>query len=384
MHDAYGVKLVHGGEDYFARLEKLITHAEHEIHFQTYIFDNDETGKRITAALIKSAQKGVSIYLVVDAYGSKHISGLANQLTAAGVKLRIFGTVYTGRKWAWGRRLHHKIVVIDRCKALVGGINISNHYSGMDGKTPWLDYALLVEGPVCKDIFKVCKQIFTQWYIPQSRRFRLFEKHTPTQHKQQIQLLQNDWLRGKNQIARAYIKAINAAKKEVIIANSYFLPGSRFRKALKNAAKRGVKVKILLAGTSDVPFAKKAIEYLYGYLLRNKIEIYEWQPSVLHAKIACIDGKWCAVGSYNLNFLSAYASIEFDISVIDDAFCTRFSNHLNTMLKQQCVKVVSPALHSLNPLKKFSLWASYILIRLSEGLLTTFPGQRLFNKNRYA
>ncbi len=384
MHEAYGVKLVHGGEDYFARLEKLITDAEHEIHLQTYIFDNDDTGKRISAALIKAAQKGISIYIVVDAYGSKHMGGLAHKLTAAGIKLRIFGTVYTGRKWAWGRRLHHKIVVADRCKALVGGINISNHYSGMDGKTPWLDYALLIEGPVCKNIFKVCKQIFTQWYIPKSRRFRLFEKHTPPDDKQHIQLLQNDWLRGKNQIARAYIKAINSAKTEVIIANSYFLPGSRFRKALKNAAKRGVKVKVLLAGTSDVPFAKKAIEYLYAYLLRNKIEIYEWQPSVLHAKIACVDGKWCAVGSYNLNFLSAYASIEFDISVMDDGFCSRFKSHLNTILSQQCVKIVHPEHHKLNPFKKFSLWASYVLIRLSEGLLTTFPGQRLFNKNRYA
>jgi cardiolipin synthase A/B len=376
---------VHGGEDYFARLETLISNAEHEIHLQTYIFENDATGRRIAQALINAAQKGVEVFLVIDAYGSKGLGKLALKLEVAGVKMHYFGRMYTGANLAWGRRLHHKIFVADRCHVLVGGINISNHYSGMDGHEPWLDYALFFEGETGKDIFKICKQIFAQWFVPKRRRFRLFEKLAHVNHKATIQLMQNDWLRGKNNIVKSYIQAIRAAKTEVIVANSYFLPGGRFRQALKNAVKRGVKVKVILPGTSDVPLVKQAIHYLYAYLLRNRVEIYEWQPSVLHAKIACIDGQWCTIGSHNLNYLSAYASIEFNVNVLDAQFCGNFQAHLNQMLTQQCVKVVRKEYSKLqNPFSRFWLWIAYLLIRFSEGLLITFPGQRLFSKNRYA
>jgi cardiolipin synthase A/B len=379
------VQLVHGGEDYFARLETLINAAEHEIHLQTYIFEDDATGKRIAQALINAATKGVEVFLVIDAYGSKGLGRLGRALEAAGVKMHYFGRVYTGADWAWGRRLHHKIFVADRCHVLVGGVNISNHYSGMDGHLPWLDYALFFEGETGKDIFKICKQIFAQWFVPKRRRFRLFQKFAHSKHKTTIQLMQNDWLRGKNNIVKSYIKAIKAAKTEVIVANSYFLPGGRFRAALKNAAKRGVRVKVILPGISDVPLVKQAIHYLYAYLLRNGVEIYEWQPSILHAKIACVDGQWSTIGSYNLNYLSAYASIEFNINVLDAEFCSTFQIHLNQMLTQQCVKVVDKNYYHLqNPFIRFWLWLSYLLIRFSEGLLITFPGQRLFNRNKYA
>lgn len=367
------------------QLEKLINTTTHELHLQTYIFDSDETGIRIAQALINAAQRGVTIFIVLDAYGADRLNKeTQQQLTQAGIRLRFFGQLGTAGSLAWGRRLHHKIVVVDRCKALVGGINISNRYAGY-GEEAWLDFALLVEGPAVTQIVKICQQVYSQWFVLPQKGFRQFEHLEHHDKSIKIQLLQNDWLRSKNQIALAYANAIKAAQKEIIIANSYFLPGRFFRKRLKEAAKRGVKIKILLPGVSDVPLAKQAIHYLYRFLLRNNIEIYEWMPSVLHGKVACVDGKWCTVGSYNLNYLSAYASIEFNIGVLDEEFSNGFAQHLNSLLLLNCVQVQKADFMAKQSwLKLFSYWFSFRVLKLSEALLISFPGQHFFKANQYA
>ncbi len=376
---------MHSGDDYFARLEELIHSAEHEIHLQTYIFDSDETGVRITNALIQAARRDVTVFMVLDAYGTDKLTKeMQQQLKAAGIKLRFFGAIGAAGSLAWGRRLHHKIIVADRCRALVGGINVSNRYAGY-GEKAWLDFALLIEGTAVQQIVKICKQVYSQWFVQPQQGYKQFHHFDAKNKAIKIQLQQNDWLRSKNQIAQAYAKAIKAAKHEIIIANSYFLPGGFFRNLLKDAAKRGVKVKILLPGISDVPLAKQAIYYLYRFLLRNNIEIYEWMPSVLHGKIACIDGQWCTVGSYNLNYLSAYASIEFNISVLDEEFSVQFAQYLNSLLSTSCVQVQkNEFLGKQSPIKLFIYWLSFRILKLSEALLISFPGQHFFKANEYA
>lgn len=376
---------MHSGSDYFSRLEDLINGAQHEIHLQTYIFDSDETGTRIANVLMQAAQRGVAVFIVVDGYGANRLSKeMQFQLKKEGIKLRFFGKLGTASGLAWGRRLHHKIVVADRSKALVGGINISNRYAGF-GEEAWLDFALLIEGKAVQQIVKVCQQVYRQWFVEPQEGYKQFEHIGLEKNDIKIQLQQNDWLRSKNQIARGYAQAIKAAKQEIIIANSYFLPGIFFRNLLKDAAKRGVKVKILLPGISDVPLAKLAIHYLYRFLLRNNMEIYEWMPSVLHGKIACIDGQWCTVGSYNLNYLSAYASIEFNVSVLDEEFSAQFAQYLNGLLSSGCVQVQkSDFMGKQSPLKLFSYWLSFRILKLSEALLISFPGQRFFKENKFA
>ena len=376
---------MHSGSDYFSRLEDLINGAQHEIHLQTYIFDSDETGTRIAKVLIQAAQRGVAIFIVVDGYGTNRLSKeMQFQLKKEGIKLRFFGKLGAAGSLAWGRRLHHKIVVADRCKALVGGINISNRYAGF-GEEAWLDFALFIEGTSVQQIVKICKQVYSQWFVQPQKGYKQFEHIGSEKNDIKIQLQQNDWLRSKNQIAQGYAEAIKAAKHEIIIANSYFLPGSYFRNLLKDAAKRGVKVKILLPGISDVPLAKLAMHYLYRFLLRNNMEIYEWMPTVLHGKIACIDGLWCTVGSYNLNYLSAYASIEFNISVLNEKFSAHFAKYLNGLLSTGCVAVQkSDFMGKQSPLKLFSYWLSFRILKLSEALLISFPGQHFFKENEYA
>lgn len=380
------MELVHGGEDYFSRLEKLIADAQHEIHFQTYIYASDATGERITKALTEATRRGVEVYVIMDAYGSKEIDKkITDEFKAAGIKFRFFGSVGSNQWLAWGRRLHHKIIVADRAHALVGGINVSDDYSGMGGHPAWLDYALLVNGPACQNIFKICQQVYSQWFTIKQRRFKSFEKKTPGKKKVTIQLRFNDWLRGRNQIARSYIQAINSAKKEIIIVNSYFLPGTFFRQALRRAAQRGVKIKIVLPGVSDIPMIREATAYLYDFLMRYNMEIYEWQPSVLHAKVACVDGEWSTVGSYNLNYLSAYGSLEFNINVLDAEFGGTFMNEMHRIMETGCKKIDNQVyLKDISVFKRLRNWFSYQVMKVSSALLVTFPGQRFFDKNRYA
>lgn len=367
-------------------MEDLINKAEHEIHLQTYSFNNDETGHRIANAIINAAKRGVSIYMVLDAYGSKDIGEqLKADLLQAGIKLRFFGAFGSGESWAWGRRLHHKIVVADRHRCLIGGINISNHYSTEGFEWAWFDFALIIEGTVAQNIVRICKQVYAQWFGQFQKNFPPFKKHGHIEQPIDIQLRQNDWLRSKNQIAQSYAKALKAAKEEVIIANSYFLPGIYFRRLLKGAAKRGAKVKVLLPAVSDVPMVHHAMQYLYRYMLRNNIEIYEWQPSVLHAKIACVDGVWSTVGSYNLNYLSAYASIEFNVCVLNEDFGKQFTQHLHQLLQEACKKIdKDDFMKKSSWWKLFTYWISFRILKLSEVLLISFPGQHFFKRNVYA
>lgn len=368
-------------------LENIILNAQYEIHLQTYAYYNDETGNRITNALLEAAKKGVKVYIVLDSYGSKDFDhNEVKRLREAGIKIRFFGRLGKRGNFAWGRRLHHKIVVADRFYSLVGGINISNKYSGFGGENAWFDFAVLVEGKVSIQVANICKKVHAQWFTNTKKEAIPFIEPQKESKNIKIQLQQNDWLRSKNQVARSYANALRNAEKEIILINSYFLPGAYFRRLLKNASKKnGLKVKMLLPGISDIPLAKNAMTYLYHFLLRNNIEVYEWKPSILHAKVACADGEWSTIGSYNLNYLSAYASIEFNVDVMDSEFSQNFQSHLHQLLQSSCVQIQKDDfVIKRNLLKQFSYWLSFKIMKASEGLLISFPGQHFFKKNEYA
>jgi cardiolipin synthase len=129
------------------------------------------------------------------------------------------------------------------------------------------------------------------------------------------------------------------AQAKMIIFNSYFLPGRNERKLLKNAALSGVDISVVFSAESDAPMFKKATEFLYDFILRNKIRIYEYLPSNLHAKVATVDGKWSTVGSYNMNHLSDYASIEINVGILDEKFTMQFDDVLTEIIRNDCREV---------------------------------------------
>jgi len=330
--------LIRGGRGYFDLLKKLINEAEHLIHFQFYIVEPDQTGREITDALIAAATRGVNVYMLLDAYGSQKLSTSdVEAFKAAGIQFRWFQPIFKSAKFYLGRRLHHKVVVIDSYHSLVSGLNISDRYNDMPEDDAWLDWAMHCQGEVSLQLEDLCRRRM-KLRSPANDSVRNIKTEC------EIGVLVNDWVGRRQEITQAYLAMLREAQSHVMIMTSYFMPGRYFRKSLRAAAKRGVKIQMILTGDSDVPAAKYAERYMYDWLFRNNIEIWEYQNNVLHGKIAVADKKWATVGSYNVNNLSAYASIELNLEVRDDALAGDIEKRLQDILIKDC-KQITPRVY---------------------------------------
>ena len=348
----HSVKLLHGGDEYFDAVVLLINSAKETLHLQFYIFDDDETGKLIIAALTKAARRSVKVFLMVDGFGSYSLHREFRQrMKLMGIRFRYFSPLpFPGITQA-GRRLHHKVCVADGINAIVGGINIADKYRGNERDKPWLDYALSVQGEVCKEISEDCQQIWNRRFV----RFRKnnFSNNTTENTGILVRVSQNDWFRRKNQISAAYKLMLRNAQEEVIIVASYFIPSPRLLKILTRSAIRKRDVKIVLSGNSDVLLMKGAMAYLYEKLLRSGVKIFEYKESVLHAKVCVIDRKWTSIGSHNLNHLSEFFSIEMNLDVLDKQFSKSVAEELTVLMKLHCKEItLDDYQKSTNVLKK--------------------------------
>ncbi|MEK6616576.1 MAG: phospholipase D-like domain-containing protein [Bacteroidota bacterium] len=362
------IELVHSGEDYFYRLRNIILNAKSEIHLQTYIFENDSTGIEIADALKEAASRNVKVYVLLDGYGSAKLPvSFADNLKRHGVFLRFFSSFFSKNNFYLGRRLHHKVVVADGNIALIGGINIADKYFGTAAKEPWLDYAVQIEHEkIGEHLQQLCRKIYY-------RKKKIERKTKPVLHSVRlasVRILQNDWLKRKNEIYNSYITAIHNSKQEIIIVGSYFLPGRRLTNALKTASRRGVKIKLILSGISDVPLVGRAICHLYSSLLKQNIELYEWNKSVLHGKAALIDNQWTTIGSFNLNHLSSYGSIEMNVEIHSPEFSKTFLSELNRVIAQ-CENITYQTLKTRRGIFANTInWIAYRLVRMALIIIT--------------
>ena len=368
------VQLVHSGDDYFSRLERIINDAVTEIHIQTYIFDNDATGKRILFALKKALNRQVKVYLLLDGFGSLSFPNeISKEFRQAGGHIRFFSPLFSASSFYIGRRLHKKVVVADGKVALIGGINIANRYHGTSNTKPWLDFAIEINSSIAKDIQSHCKANYSK------KKSALRKTILPTfevEEKVMIQILQNDWLNRKSEISEAYIQAVSEAKEKVIIVGSYFLPGRKLTNALLEASKSKVKIQLILSGVSDLPMTRRASCYLYSKLLKHNIELYEWNQSVLHGKAMVVDGSWSTIGSFNLNNLSSYASIEMNVGIESPAFAALFEEELQQILLQ-CQKITPESFQTRNTISsKINNALSYYITRGIEIIVTYLPYKR--------
>ena len=367
--------LVFSGADYFSRLEGLILNAKTEIHIQTYIFENDSIGKKVLAVLKEAASRNVKVYLLIDGFGSFSFpKEQITELRKQGLNIRVFSPFFSANSIYLGRRLHHKIVVVDGKIALIGGINIADKYRGSSTTAAWLDYAIQInDSKIAKSLSKICLDI----YLRKKRVNRQKIASVYDELKEaSVTILQNDWLKRKTEISNAYIKAIRNAKEEIVIVGSYFLPGRKLINALKKASENKVKIKLILSGISDIPMARRASCHLYSKILRYRIEIYEWEKSILHGKSAVIDKKWTTIGSFNLNNLSSFASIEMNVGIHSEEFSKEYLLHLDTIMAQ-CKRITPETLKVTDGLSsKFINWSSYWMTRMIEIIITYLPHKR--------
>ncbi|HEX2977337.1 MAG TPA: phosphatidylserine/phosphatidylglycerophosphate/cardiolipin synthase family protein, partial [Bacteroidales bacterium] len=377
------IELLKSGKNFFDVSENLIDSAERYIHFQTYIFDDDATGRRIGEALIRAAQRGVRVYFLLDAFGGRGFSkDLATSFEKAGIFFRRFspGTISPG--FHFSLRLHHKVLLVDGVVTVIGGINIANRYHGTSKMKEWLDFAILIRGPEVAHTLLILRNLWNKTFL--SKKERSYETiHMPNIYEEdvKVKVLQNNWYRNKIEILKSYRSALKHAKSHIIIFASYFLPGRHERKLLKDSAARGIDIKIVLSAVSDTVIFNKATIYLYDFILRNKIRIYEYLPSTLHAKVVTVDGIWSSIGSYNMNHLSDYGSVETNADILDIGFSEHFESILSEIIKNDCLEITAQEYSKRKTwLSQFFGWISYQIMRFLMRilfLLTTKKSKRM-------
>jgi cardiolipin synthase len=338
------ISLVNSGEDYFSLLFKLIEKANQVIHLQTYIYENDETGRKVAEALKDAVKRGVSVYLHVDGYASQKLRGkFRTDLEQAGIHFKFFEPLLKSRHFYFGRRLHQKIFVADGLYSLVGGLNIGDRYNDMPDEKAWYDVALYSEGEISYQLHLICN---VMWRKRRKLKDRIHKKEIeefcdsiPKDERQMIRIRQNDWVKRKSEVWNTYRMLFAQANENITIMCSYFLPGRTYRKLLSRASARGVKIKVILAGKSDVPVSKNAERYLYDWMLLKNIRIYEFETTVLHAKMSVADGDMVTIGSFNVNNISAYASLELNLDVKSKEFASHVYDVMEDVIAKDCKSV---------------------------------------------
>ncbi len=364
------VRLLKNGLQYFPALEQAILGAQHEIYLQTYIFEDDETGRRIAHALKQVASRGVAVYLLLDGLGSQRLPDeFVHDLRQSNIQVMFYRPVRRFNYFSKNRlrRQHRKVVVIDGTVGFVGGINIIDDFNVPDNATPRVDYAVQVQGsmliPLTQSVHRLWRRLswFQSGQIPQ-HFIRPSIKLADGLRKIKSALVLRDNVLHRRDIEQAYLKAINAAKQEIIIANAYFFPGWRMRNALVDASSRGVKVTLLLQGRIEY-WIRVATHAFYAAFLRHGIQIFEYKRSFMHSKVAVIDGQWATVGSSNIDPFSLMLAREANVVVHDAIFAEELRQSLLQSIRDGAHQVNSPSWIRGNLSRRLLSWLVYGLLR---------------------
>lgn len=373
--DGNRVELLENGESFFPQLIRRINRAEKEIFIETFILGEDRVGKALQKALIAAAKRGVWISVTADSYGTFFLDPeYIKTLTEAGVVFQIFDPQPSWLKSRpkLFRRLHRKLVVIDGRYAFIGGINLSHEHMTEHGPTAKQDYAVEIEGPVVPIIRDLCKA-----YVPDARDEHLGElvnrlRNPAKAGDASIAFVARDNRRFRNDIEKAYLLGIRKARKRIYIANAYFFPSFRMLHALRNAAKRGVEVVIILQGEPDIPLALRAARCLYDELTGDGVKVYEYLERPLHAKIALIDDEWATIGSSNLDPLSLALNLEANVVVLNPTFNQQLLAQMKKLVKASRL-IESRWLKQRSRLHLVKNFFSYHIMRHWPSLASWFP-----------
>ena len=399
------VRLLQGGDELFPAMRAAIDAARHEVWLATYIFHDDPSAMALVDALVAADQRGVRVRVVVDGFGSKAaLPTLRARMTGrdgAGVALAVFRPMH--RWWSWlqpgqMRRLHQKLCAVDGQVGFVGGINIIDDRLDLrHGRSdlPRLDYAVEVRGPVVDGVEQTARAVWTRAWLgrdfrdevialarsgePLSRLRRLIKqvrmprgaglRLAPGQvEPMEAAFVLRDNLRQRRTIERSYIAALKSARERIDLVSPYFYPGAAFRRALREAARRGVRVRLLFQGKLDYRIAGMAARVLYEELLASGVRIYEYMPAFLHAKVALVDDDWATVGSSNIDPMSLLLNLEANVIVRDAGFNAelnkRFDAALADSVEIDAAQARQPGL--IGHLRRALVaWAAYVYLRMA-------------------
>ena len=329
------MRLLENGEEFFARVGEAIDQAREEVLLETFILFEDKVGLDLHRRLVAAANRGVRVDVTVDGYGSPRFSpGFIAGLAAAGVRLRVFDPhrPLLGMRMHVFRRLHRKLLVIDGRRAFIGGINFSADHLADFGPDSKQDYAVEVAGPIAATVRDFMHAALSgdgtgeRWHPP------------PAPRDAALRFVLRDNRNRSRDIEHAYRQAIRAAQEEVLLANAYFFPGYGFTRDLRHAARRGVRVVLLMQGQPDTPLARIA-RRLYRPLAESGVELHEYCRRPFHGKVAVVDREWATVGSSNLDPLSLSLNLESNLVVRDRDFAGELRARLLHLLEEDCEPV---------------------------------------------
>ena len=311
------ITLLHEGGETYRAMWKAMDLARRTIHLETYILMSDQSGREFGRRLMAKAREGVSVRVIFDSFGSLSADpSYLMQLRNAGVRMLEYHPVAPWRpRWAWGRRDHRKILVVDSRQAFAGGVNISDEHAPIDeGGEGWHDCHVAVEGPAAYELDRLFR---TVWFKESRQWITLADYPESLCGNSLVWVAANHEFLHRHRIRRAYLNALRAARREVCLTNAYFLPDRGIRRALIAAARRGVEVKVLVQGLSDAPSVWRAGRHFYDQLLSSGVRLFEWPGPMLHAKTGVADGLWCTVGSYNMDHRSLRHNLEVNLHILD-------------------------------------------------------------------
>ena len=410
---SHAIELLEGSRQYFPALIGAISAATSWVQFETYIFDVHGAGGELAQALIEAAQRGIKVQVLVDGIGSQSLPAeWQKKMRDAGVQYLVYSPLaagFLGLSWLgllmpdrW-RRLHRKLCVVDKRTVFCGGINVlDDFYDPNYGalKVARFDFAVALTGPLALQASEAMALLWWRVQAGYSARqihlsaawdkFNAAGQDVPAVAAQlsgqavalpsepsplpgvKAALVLRDNLRNRKSIEMVYRKAIGKAHHEILIANAYFVPGGKLRRALINASRRGVKVTLLLQGKYEYFMQYHAARFVYGALLKAGVEIHEYGASFLHAKVAVIDGYWATVGSSNLDPLSLLLAREANVVVEDKVFADKLRCSLCAAMATHGQRL-DPVIYSQRPLlQRLRDYIAYALMRV--GVFIT--GQR--------
>lgn len=388
LHAGHQLQLLEGSGELFPAMIAAIDAAQREVRLETYIFDFTGSSVEVAYALERAARRGVEVMVLVDGFGCPSVPApWRDRLHQAGVQWEVFsppgrlGLLWPGQ---W-RRLHRKLCVVDGIVGFCGGINVlddlhdPNH--GPLG-SPRLDFALRVTGPLVRDMLgTLMRQWQRQVAVDRLRHAQLTgaleslreggSRHRAARPardavaRAKAALLLRDNLRNRARIERAYLRAIGRAHHEIVIANAYFVPGRKLRRALVQAARRGVQVYLLLQGRYEYFMQYYASRPVFGAMLRAGVHIYEYSPSFLHAKVAVVDGHWATVGSSNLDPLSLLLAREANVVVDDPAFAAGLRARLAHAMEHEGRRMEPAEYERRSSGQRVKEWLALVVMRLA-------------------
>ena len=317
------VLLRNGAESYPAMLQAIAS-ARRQVLLEMYWFGDGTIGRQFVDALNAAAGRGVDVAVLYDAFGSWETpDSLFEQMRSVGVRVLKHNPIRPWRRRFRLARLtkrdHRKILTADGVVGFTGGINIADPWlPEEEGGKGWRDDMVRLEGPAVGGLVEYFRRTW--------RRQR--GEPLPTEDdqiggefgSQRVRVLGDERFRNRLEIHRAYLVNIHRARRRVWIANSYFVPDRPIVRALVRAALRGVDVRVIVPGVSDIEVVRHASRAVWGRLMRHGVRIYEWTKNMLHTKSAVIDGRWSTIGTFNINYWSLMNNLEVNVGVLDEGF----------------------------------------------------------------